>query len=181
LPTLGALAAEPLHVLADTAIVGHLGRPQIAALGLAGTVPSGTFTTFNFLTYGTTAVVARATGAGQQERAARLAAQALWVSLAIGVALLVVSEAVADPLLRALGRHGQSGHFTSTRIRPASRGQPRSTCCCESLDSCGGRSFMSPSGGKTTGTRGCPNRRGGPPRAVRRDATAHSCENGLAE
>ena len=80
LPALGALAAEPLYVLADTAIVGHLGRPQIAALGLAGTVLSGAFTIFNFLTYGTTAVVARASGAGESERAARLAAQALWVS-----------------------------------------------------------------------------------------------------
>src|SRR5262249_54584657 len=56
LPALGALAAEPLYVLADTAIVGHLGRPQIAALGLAGTVLAGTFTIFNFFTYGTTAV-----------------------------------------------------------------------------------------------------------------------------
>ena len=55
LPALGALAAEPLYVLADTAIVGHLGRPQIAALGLAGTVLAGAFTIFNFLTYGTTA------------------------------------------------------------------------------------------------------------------------------
>ena len=63
LPALGALAAEPLYVLADTAIVGHLGRPQIAALGLAGTVLAGAFTIFNFLTYGTTAVVARASGA----------------------------------------------------------------------------------------------------------------------
>ena len=87
LPALGALAAEPLYVLADTAIVGHLGRPQIAALGLAGTVLAGVFTIFNFLTYGTTAVVARAAGAGQQERAARLAAQALWVSLGIGIVL----------------------------------------------------------------------------------------------
>ncbi|MBV9716071.1 MAG: hypothetical protein JOZ64_11900, partial [Solirubrobacterales bacterium] len=50
LPALGALAAEPLYVLADTAIVGHLGRPQIAALGLAGTVLAGAFTIFNFLT-----------------------------------------------------------------------------------------------------------------------------------
>ena len=108
LPALGALAAEPLYILADTAIVGHLGRPQIAALGLAGTVLAGTFTIFNFLTYGTTAVVARASGAGQQERAARLAAQALWVSLAVGVAVLAVSEAVASPLLRALGGHGRS-------------------------------------------------------------------------
>ena len=64
LPALGALAAEPLYVLVDTAIVGHLGRPQIAALGLAGTVLAGAFTIFNFLTYGTTAVVARASGAG---------------------------------------------------------------------------------------------------------------------
>ena len=61
LPALGALAAEPLYVLVDTAIVGHLGRPQLAALGLAGTVLAGAFTIFNFLTYGTTAVVARAT------------------------------------------------------------------------------------------------------------------------
>jgi Na+-driven multidrug efflux pump len=62
LPALGALAAEPLYVLVDTAIVGHLGRPQIAALGLAGAVLGGAFGMFNFLAYGTTAVVARAAG-----------------------------------------------------------------------------------------------------------------------
>ena len=124
LPALGALAAEPLYVLADTAIVGHLGRPQIAALGLAGTVLAGTFTIFNFLTYGTTAVVARASGAGQAERAARLASQALWVSLAIGVVLLAVSEAVASPLLHALGGHGRSGHFALVYFRIAAVGLP---------------------------------------------------------
>src|SRR4029077_2730569 len=90
LPPLGALAAEPLYILADTAIVGHLGRPQLAALGLAGAVLAGAFTIFNFLTYGTTAVVARASGAGRSAEAARLAAQALWASLGIGVVLLVV-------------------------------------------------------------------------------------------
>ena len=124
LPALGALAAEPLYVLADTAIVGHLGRPQIAALGLAGTVLSGAFTIFNFLTYGTTAVVARASGAGQEERAARLAAQALWVSLAIGAALVFVLEAVASPLLDALGAHGRSGHFALVYFRIAALGLP---------------------------------------------------------
>jgi putative MATE family efflux protein len=124
LPALGALAAEPLYVLADTAIVGHLGRPQIAALGLAGTVLSGTFTIFNFLTYGTTAVVARASGAGQHERAARLAAQALWVSFAIGLLLLGISEAVASPLLHALGGHGRSGHFAVVYFRIAAVGLP---------------------------------------------------------
>jgi putative MATE family efflux protein len=124
LPALGALAAEPLYVLADTAIVGHLGRPQIAALGLAGTVLAGSFTIFNFLTYGTTAVVARASGAGQEERAGRLAAQSLWASLGIGIALLVGCEIVAAPLLAGLGGHGRSGHFALVYFRIAAAGLP---------------------------------------------------------
>src|SRR5256885_351205 len=124
LPALGAPAAEPLYVLADTAIVGHLGRPQIAALGVAGTVLAGSFTIFNFLTYGTTAVVARASGAGRQDEAARLAAQALWASLGIGVALLIGCEIVAAPLLRGLGGHGRSGHYALIYFRIAAAGLP---------------------------------------------------------
>src|SRR4029078_2142823 len=139
LPALGALAAEPLYVLADTAIVGHLGRPQIAALGLAGTVLAGAFTIFNFLTYGTTAVVARASGAGREDEAARLAAQALWASLGIGAALLVVCEIVVEPLLAGLrgsgpcrrraalavlGVHGHSGDLALLYFRIAALGLP---------------------------------------------------------
>jgi putative MATE family efflux protein len=124
LPALGALAAEPLYVLVDTAIVGHLGRPQLAALGLAGTVLAGAFTIFNFLTYGTTAVVARATGAGQHERAARLAAQALWVSIGIGAVLFVACETVGGPLLSALGAHGRSGDYALAYFRIAAIGLP---------------------------------------------------------
>jgi putative MATE family efflux protein len=122
LPALGALAAEPLYVLVDTGIVGHLGRPQLAALGLAGAVLGSAFAMFNFLAYGTTAVVARAAGAGQQERAARLAAQALWLSVAIGLALVVALEAVASPLMDTLGAHGRSGDFALTYFRIAAVG-----------------------------------------------------------
>src|SRR5438105_15767281 len=68
-PALGALAAEPLYVLVDTAIVGHLGRPQLAALGLAGIVLSGAFTILYFLPYVHTDVVTRARGPGDPERA----------------------------------------------------------------------------------------------------------------
>ena len=64
-PALGALAAEPLYILVDTAIVGHLGREQLAALGAAATALS-VLATFNFLQYGTTAQVARASGAGEE-------------------------------------------------------------------------------------------------------------------
>ncbi len=124
LPALGTLAAEPLYVLADTAIVGHLGRPQIAALGLAGAVLGSVFLAFNFLAYGTTAVVARASGAGEHERAARLAAQALWLALALGIALVVACEALAGPVLRALGGHGRSGDYALTYFRIAALGLP---------------------------------------------------------
>jgi putative MATE family efflux protein len=124
LPALGALAAEPLYVLVDTAIVGHLGRPQLAGLGLAGVVLGTAFGVFNFLTYGTTAVVARASGAGRHERAARLAAQALWVSLGIGAALILALELSAGPLLRALGGHGRSGHEALVYFRIAAIGLP---------------------------------------------------------
>jgi putative MATE family efflux protein len=123
-PALGALAAEPLYVLIDTVIVGHLGRPQLAALALAGTVLAAAFTIFNFLTYATTAVVARASGAGQQERAARLAAQALWLSLGIGFVLLLLCETFAGPLLRALGGHGRSGELAVTYFRIGAFGLP---------------------------------------------------------
>lgn len=122
LPALGALAAEPLYVLADTAIVGHLGRPQIAALGLAGALLGGVFSIFSFLAYGTTAVVARAAGAGRHERASRLAAQALWAAVAIGVALVVALEAAAEPLLQALGANGRSGEYALTYFRIAAPG-----------------------------------------------------------
>ncbi len=86
-PALGALAAEPLYILVDTAVVGHLGTPQLGGLAVAGTVLTTAFSLFNFLSYGTTAAVARAAGAGQSDVSARNAVQSLWLALAIGVAL----------------------------------------------------------------------------------------------
>ena len=83
-PALGALAAEPLYVLVDTAIVGHLGTTQLAALAIAATVLTTAFTVFNFLTYGTTAHVARLHGAGREKEAALVGSQALWLGVFIG-------------------------------------------------------------------------------------------------
>src|SRR3954466_9675191 len=107
LPALGALAAEPLYVLVDTAIVGHLGTPQLAALALAGALLSALATLCNFLTYGVTAQVARLHGAGELERAGAVAAQALWVATAIGVGVAVLTAALAEPAISALGGVGE--------------------------------------------------------------------------
>ena len=102
-PALGVLAAEPLYVLVDTAIVGHLGTTQLAALAIAATVLTTAFTIFNFLTYGTTAHVARLHGAGREQEAALVGSQALWLSLFIGAVLLVAVVPLAPVAVSAPG------------------------------------------------------------------------------
>jgi MATE family, multidrug efflux pump len=124
LPALGALAAEPLYLLVDTAIVGHLGTPQLAALALAGTLLTGAFTMFNFLTYGTTAQVARYHGAGREDVAGTLAAQALWLASGIGALLLVLALAVASPAVHGLGGAHHTGSLAVMYLRIGAIGLP---------------------------------------------------------
>lgn len=124
LPALGALAAEPLYLLVDTAIVGHLGRSQLAALGIAFAVLGGLFAIFNFLQYGTTAQVARAGGAGKSETARRLGAQAVWLSLAFGVTVSVLVAVLAEPLVSLMGGEGQAADYAVTYLRIAAIGFP---------------------------------------------------------
>ena len=122
-PALGALAAEPLYILVDTAIVGHLGRSQLAALGAAATALS-VLAMFNFLQYGTTAQVARATGAGEDRTARRLGAQALWLSLAIGLALAIAVAALAEPIVDLVGVEAQTADYAVTYLRIVAIGIP---------------------------------------------------------
>jgi putative MATE family efflux protein len=123
IPALGTLAAEPLYVLVDTAVVGHLGRSQLAALGVAATVLS-VLGMFNFLQYGTTAQVARATGAGEDLTAARLGAQSLWLSLAFGCALALGVVVLADPVVGLVGVEGTTAAYAVTYLRIAALGIP---------------------------------------------------------
>jgi len=116
-PALGALAAEPLYLLVDTAIVGHLGTPQLAALAIAATILTTLVSLCIFLTYGTTAQVARLSGAGDELRAAQLAAQSLWLACAIGVALALVCVALADPLVALLGGSGETADLAARYLR----------------------------------------------------------------
>jgi putative MATE family efflux protein len=122
-PALGALAAEPLYVLVDTAIVGHLGRSQLAALGAAATVLS-VLGMFNFLQYATTAQVARATGAREDVVARQLGAQAFWLSLAIGVALAAALAALAPQVVSLVGVEGRTADYAETYLRIVALGVP---------------------------------------------------------
>ena len=121
---LGALAAQPTFVLVDTAIVGHLGTPQLAALGIAGLVLGGAFAIFNFLAYGTTSQVSRAAGAGERETADRLGAQAFWLSFAIGTSLAVVVAVAAEPIVELMGIDGQAAEYSVQYLQIAVIGLP---------------------------------------------------------
>ena len=124
LPALGALAAEPLYLLADTAMVGHLGTEQLAALAIAATLLTGAFTLFNFLSYGTTAQVARLSGAAEHGQAGSLAAQALWLASAIGVGLTLTLVALAVPLVDLMGADGHTAELAVLYLRIGSLGLP---------------------------------------------------------
>lgn len=106
-PALGALIAEPLYTLADTAVVGHLGTPHLGGLAVASQVLLGALSLFIFLAYGTTAAVGRLIGAGDHRRAAQQAVQGLWLAGAVGAVLAAAAYVFADSLLRVLGADGE--------------------------------------------------------------------------
>jgi putative MATE family efflux protein len=126
LPALGALAAEPLYVLGDTAIVGHLGRVPLAGLAIAGTLLSETVGLCTFLEYGTTAKAARLYGAGQQPEALDVGVQATWLALALGTICALVLEFTAGPALRLIAGSDDSAslHQALTWFRIAALGAP---------------------------------------------------------
>jgi putative MATE family efflux protein len=123
-PAFFALAAEPLYVLADTAIVGRLGTRPLAGLGVAAAVLIATFGVFNFLAYGTTATVARRIGANDARGAANHGVAGLWLAVGLGVALtslgLVCSRAIVD----AMGASYRVAPFALTYLRISLLGAP---------------------------------------------------------
>jgi putative MATE family efflux protein len=92
------LAAEPLFLLVDTAVVGHLGRTQLAALGAAGTIMTLLAIVGTSLEYGTTGRAARFFGAGRRDAAVNEGVQASWLAVLIGLAAVALGEAAAGPL-----------------------------------------------------------------------------------
>jgi putative MATE family efflux protein len=123
-PALGALAAGPMYVLADTAIVGHLGTPQLAALALAAIVVSSVTDLSDFLSYGTTAQVARLHGAGDEGHAGGLAAQALWLAVVTGVLVGVLIALAGPPLMQLFGPTEQVSELAATYMRITAIGVP---------------------------------------------------------
>ncbi len=109
LPALVVLAAEPLYVLVDTAVVGHLGRIPLAALALGGNLLSAAAIVGNFLAYGTTGRAARRYGAGDRAGALVEGVQASWLALVGGLLFILLAQLFAAPLATALAGNGPEG------------------------------------------------------------------------
>jgi len=101
-PAFAALIAEPLMLLADTVIIGHLGTAELAGLAVAAVVLGTEVGLCVFLAYGTTSTVARSHGAGRDDHALSQAVGGLWLALGIGVVLAGGTAALAGPLTSAL-------------------------------------------------------------------------------
>ena len=106
LPAFAALVAQPLFVMADTAIVGQLGTDPLAGLGVGSTLTLALVGVFVFLAYGSTATVARLVGANREKDAAESGAQAMWLALVLGAVTGLVSWGFAPQLAAWLGAGG---------------------------------------------------------------------------
>ena len=96
-PALGALAAEPLYVLVDTAVVGHLGAEQLAGVAIGGALLTNVTWLCNFLAYGSTARASRLFGAGRRQEAIGVGVQATWIGVLLGVVLALAFQVLAEP------------------------------------------------------------------------------------
>jgi putative MATE family efflux protein len=123
-PALGVLAAEPLYLLFDLAVVGRLGALSLAGLAIGGLVLSLVSSQLTFLSYGTTARAARFFGAGDRGSAVGEGVQATWLAVGIGVLVVAVIEAAAVPLLRLIANGGEIADMALPWLRIAILGAP---------------------------------------------------------
>jgi putative MATE family efflux protein len=104
------LAAEPLYLLFDTAVVGRLGALSLAGLAIGSLVVGMVGSQLTFVSYGTTARSARYFGAADRAAAVAEGVQATWLALGMGAVIVVMVQATAVPLVSLIagGRTGLS-------------------------------------------------------------------------
>lgn len=123
-PAFGALVAEPLFVMVDSAIVGHLGTPQLAGLAVAAALLTTAVSVFVFLAYATTAAVARRVGAGDLASAIRQGMDGIWLALLLGIAIIAAALPTAPWLVGVFGASDTAAPFAITYLRISSLGIP---------------------------------------------------------
>src|SRR6516225_7115576 len=117
-PAFGALVAEPLFLLGDSAIVGRIGTVPLGGLGVASQALTTLVSISIFLAYGTTAAVARQLGAGNRRAAIQLGIDGLWLAGGIGATVLAAGIPLAPLIVHAFGASAAvtAGAITYLRI-----------------------------------------------------------------
>ncbi|WP_245885749.1 MATE family efflux transporter [Kineococcus rhizosphaerae] len=123
-PALGALVAEPLFLLADSAIVGRLGTLPLAGLGIAGAALGTAVSVFVFLAYGTTANVARRVGAGDRRGALSQGVDGVWLALALGIVVALALRLASGPVVDLLGVSAAARPYALTYLHWSLPGLP---------------------------------------------------------
>ncbi|UXA19908.1 MATE family efflux transporter [Mycobacterium sp. SMC-4] len=123
-PALGVLAAEPLYLLFDLAVIGRLGALSLAGLAIGALIMGVLSSQLTFLSYGTTARAARFYGAGDRGAAVEEGVQATWLALGIGTAIVVAVQWSAVPLVSALAAGGDIAEAALPWVRIASLAVP---------------------------------------------------------
>ncbi|MGY1499260.1 MATE family efflux transporter [Streptomyces sp. QTS52] len=123
-PAFGALIAEPLFVIADSAIIGHLGTAQLAGLGIASVLLTTAVSVFVFLAYATTAAVARRVGAGDLQAAIRQGVDGIWLALLLGSAVIAAVLPSAPALVDLFGASNTAAPYAATYLRISALGIP---------------------------------------------------------
>ncbi|MEE4541070.1 MATE family efflux transporter [Streptomyces sp. V4-01] len=123
-PAFGALVAEPLFVMADSAVVGHLGTAQLAGLGVAAALLTTAVNIFVFLAYATTAAVARRVGAGDLPAALRQGIDGIWLALLLGALTIAVVLPAAPAVVDLCGASPTAAPYAVTYLRISTLGIP---------------------------------------------------------
>ena len=124
LPALGVLAAEPVYLLFDLAVVGRLGAVALAGLAIGGLILSMVSSQLTFLSYGTTARAARFFGAGDRASAVGEGVQATWLAVGLGTVVVAIVEAAAVPILAVIADGGEIATTALPWVRIAILGAP---------------------------------------------------------
>ncbi|WP_445402682.1 MATE family efflux transporter [Streptomyces sp. LE64] len=123
-PAFGALVAEPLFLMADSAIVGHLGTAQLAGLAIASALLLTAVSIFVFLAYATTAAVARKVGAGDLAGAIRQGMDGVWLAVFLGIAVTALTLPTAPALISLFGASDTAAPYALTYLRVSAVGIP---------------------------------------------------------
>ncbi|MFJ7421817.1 MATE family efflux transporter [Streptomyces uncialis] len=123
-PAFGALVAEPLFLMTDSAIVGHLGTAQLAGLAIASALLLTAVSVFVFLAYATTAAVARRVGAGDLPGAIRQGVDGIWLAILLGVAVTALTLPSAPALVELFGASDTATPYALTYLRISALGIP---------------------------------------------------------